>query len=1388
MLIILGLDICVMRMQYIQGGIAVNPTKMMKGLKIGTTEKGSQAKRKFMHGFVLEQFFEMIDEAEQLENNNKATSKSKSILRALTLICFLFLTQSSLVAQTPGCTLSCLHSIDNPASISPDPTSCLLTLSLESPSFVSSNCDDNFNVMVMDVTNGADNGELVYAQQGHMLGSTFTFGPVNLGAIYRVSYFSQEGNACSNYYEVIDAVAPVFDVTSCDETVTVDCSASFDPTDSSQFAPTVEDNCFSNLTITVALTNNDNCINSTLDDGLVRVIERTWTVLDPTFPDDSNTCAQRVEFSAPDLDNDLAFPSDMTIDCGGNTLPEATGLPTIDGEDINLGVLGNCLLSASYVDTEATTPGNCNDVSISRTWTVTYGCDNTITLTGTQIINVVDSQDPVITCPANFTVGTDTQPNVCGATFVLPNATATDNCSNVTIINNVFSLDANSVGNGAYTNVSVGTYTVRYIATDDCGNTSDCDVEITVEDNEGPTAICTEFTNISLNSTGEAVVNACVFDAGQSCTNPDSNDDCYPVSFTASLDNVTFSETLTFDCDDIGQAIPVFMRVTEVGPTSPLSTTCMVSVEIEDKLDPIVICPTNPAPQDCETDFSNLSDFGTPVVIENCDYTLTTDELTDISQCGNGTITRTFSVTDASGATGSCVQTITVENLTPFNNDNDEINFPGNYTEINTCRDPNTLTPEILQPNYVQDILPENVGCSMLAVSYQDMFFNVNAPNCYKIMRTWKVIDWCQYDPDNTSAGGSWSSIQIIKVEDTNAPVFVDVPESIEVGVDDNCVVGQVTNLQVTAMDDCNTSDIMITNDFNDATDGTANGEYPLGNTTVTFTATDGCGNVISTQVVVTVRDLKKPVIACNDNLATDIADMNGGMAMANVDLFIYSATDNCSATADLKYTMKKYDAGAGVATVPPTTTDLVFDCTEEGSVPIEVWVQDQAGNSELCIVNFIIQDNNNVCPDDPSDQPTTGGDAMIAGILQTEMGEEVEEVEVMLMSNSNAIPDITGFEGSFAFPNLPLGLDYTVVPHKEDNYTNGVTTWDIVSLRRHILNIERLSTPYKMIAGDVNNSGSISMADLVSIKRVILGLESEFAGGMSWRFVDMYYEFPDPENPWQDAFPEAVVVSELTDSQMAANFTAIKLGDVNNSAIPNLSSQGVEERTSNTLVFNVPNKEFKTGELFTVSIAVDQIEDVAGFQFGLDYDSAALLFVNAEHTAITQENLLYNANRNGNIAFSWAEAQGVNFRQGETLITLSFKAKTDGTLANAIEVNDKTIRAEAYQVTGTTADMVKYNIELNVNADTESDFVLYQNRPNPFNTETTIAFDLSKKERVALTVYDITGREIYRKTGKFDAGRNEITIYRDDLNVQGVLWYQLSTDTQTATHKMIIQ
>ena len=173
------------------------------------------------------------------------------------------------------------------------------------------------------------------------------------------------------------------------------------------------------------------------------------------------------------------------------------------------------------------------------------------------------------------------------------------------------------------------------------------------------------------------------------------------------------------------------------------------------------------------------------------------------------------------------------------------------------------------------------------------------------------------------------------------------------------------------------------------------------------------------------------------------------------------------------------------------------------------------------------------------------------AGVIATMDGNPMNNVTIHLQSE-NVDTTILVVDGVYDFSDIPMDGSVTITPFKDGDDGNGVNTIDMIFIRKHILGLTVFDTPYKYIAGDVNNSGSISTFDLVIIRQVILQWIPEFAAGESWVFVDADYVFSNPSNPLNENYPVSITFTPEEGEEYNFDFVAVKRGDVNGNASPN--------------------------------------------------------------------------------------------------------------------------------------------------------------------------------------------------------------------------------------------
>ncbi|MFM8486307.1 MAG: hypothetical protein ACKOCH_08215, partial [Bacteroidota bacterium] len=127
---------------------------------------------------------------------------------------------------------------------------------------------------------------------------------------------------------------------------------------------------------------------------------------------------------------------------------------------------------------------------------------------------------------------------------------------------------------------------------------------------------------------------------------------------------------------------------------------------------------------------------------------------------------------------------------------------------------------------------------------------------------------------------------------------------------------------------------------------------------------------------------------------------------------------------------------------------------------------------------------------------------------------------------------------------------------------------------------------------------------DIVELRKLILGIYTELPNNTSWRFVDKAQVFANPANPFAEPIRENISVQQAMNHQFDQNFTGVKVGDVNGTAVANSIMQP-DARTNGTLLFDVQDREVKAGEVFEVTFsAADKSQ---GYQMTLNLDGLSV-------------------------------------------------------------------------------------------------------------------------------------------------------------------------------------
>ena len=126
----------------------------------------------------------------------------------------------------------------------------------------------------------------------------------------------------------------------------------------------------------------------------------------------------------------------------------------------------------------------------------------------------------------------------------------------------------------------------------------------------------------------------------------------------------------------------------------------------------------------------------------------------------------------------------------------------------------------------------------------------------------------------------------------------------------------------------------------------------------------------------------------------------------------------------------------------------------------------------------------------------------------------------------------------------------YQIRPERDSADLNGISTFDLVDIAKHTLNVTPFGqNGYKFMASDINHNNNVTTFDVVELRKLVLSIYSDFPANTSWRFVKADYIFPDP--PLTANLPESIEVNTATVNVSNINFIGVKVGDANFSADP---------------------------------------------------------------------------------------------------------------------------------------------------------------------------------------------------------------------------------------------
>jgi hypothetical protein len=1040
---------------------------------------------------------------------------------------------------------------------------------------------------------------------------------------------------------------------------------------------------------------------------------------------------------------------------------------------IQLNDTGNATLSIAQIDNNST--DNCGITSsvLSKT---AFNCTNLGS--NTVVFTATDASSNSATCSAIVTIEDKINPSVfCKSATIQLNNTGNATLSIAQIDNNSTDncgITSSVLSKTAFNCTNLGSNTVVFTATDASNNSATCSAIVTVEDKIAPTITCPQNLVVELGS-GECqrVINFAAT----------ATDNCTASPIVVQLAGLQSGESFrigTFNTgfkatDASNNSASCTLTITVKEHPSTGSMVCLTQIHVT--IDPN--CHTRILPSfmlngDNYGCFENYS-----VQLLTLGGTVLPDDY--ISSNHIGSTLRAVITDNKSG--NRCGGTLTVFDLTaptiqaPLDIavNCDLVNANGTPLS-NVSGEPYIISECALPTSFYYTDNVINLNCSSFSLTPPsgfptDLGYQPSLAQYAKriVIRTFHVSD--RYNNSTTSTR-QVIYVRAIGLGTITVPSTLNLTCSSTRTEPTDTIINGVTirgtgfptfpnNRSITD------SYCSINSNFKDIrTQNAANNTLTIQRT---WTLSSGCFNEIRTLVqTITVRD-NPPTITLHQNKVFQIPVTH--IVTVNVNDLISSLSDDCTTNGKIIYGLRIVGTGTGF----PTATSLNFNCNQIGAYTVEVWVKDEGRNIVTQTTTVSISADGSKCP-------------TLSGMINREDMLPVPANVMLYNATNDSINSTIG--ASYVFKDLFLDSRLRVMPTRPNtDWVNGVTVFDVALMSRHILGIELLSTPYRLISADVNHSNDIDAVDMLLIRRLVLRAIPAIPNNNSWRFVLKNFTFNELTNPFASDFPESLFVPSLTNSIQNGDFVAIKIGDVNLSAGSVILRNGIKP-----FILSVDDKVLEKNKTYQIPIKIAPYQQeyvgnrISALQFALSIDknAADIAHITNGDLPNCHEDNTAIFKKEGIVTAAWNSNQQFIETDSFIIFNLTIKPKENIRLSQILSINPTFTEGVAYDEAGNGA---RVKLDFGNTYKPAEQPILLANRPNPFTDETTISFVLPEEGAAKLTVNDLLGRVLMSTEKAFSKGLNEV-VFSSKIHPSvssGILIVRLQTAHGLLEQKIVL-
>lgn len=193
---------------------------------------------------------------------------------------------------------------------------------------------------------------------------------------------------------------------------------------------------------------------------------------------------------------------------------------------------------------------------------------------------------------------------------------------------------------------------------------------------------------------------------------------------------------------------------------------------------------------------------------------------------------------------------------------------------------------------------------------------------------------------------------------------------------------------------------------------------------------------------------------------------------------------------------------------------------------------------------------------------------------------------------------------------------------------------------------------------------------------------------------------------------------------------------------------------------------------------AIDHVNPKNVVSFGHPNTVTAWIF-NRGTTPLSSVDVKYSLNHLNDVVQNWT---GTALNYGDSAM-ITFTQPFNAPLGNFILCVEALLPNDVNTANDESCEAL---ISSGLSEITEQGFKLFQNVPNPANSQTQIAFEIPQSGAVSVEIADVAGRVLMTNESNFTAGHHVLEMDLKNF-ANGVYYYTLVFDHQKLTRKMII-